>query len=172
MKLFPLLITLLQACIMEALVPTHTSNYSSFQLLFLFRSLCLRNMATPLQIGDTFPDILAAKNAIHGFMASNAESFKTAHSDKTRVILLCKLEGCLFRIRAFDTKKRGVTITHLVPHSCSPSTHYTSSAALCHIFCHIIEQQLLIIQGSPQSRFSQMRGFSSLTRSHINRPIG
>jgi hypothetical protein len=63
-------------------------------------------------------------------MASNAESFKTAHSDKTRVILLCKLEGCLFRIRAFDTKKRGVTITHLVPHSCTPSsTHYTSSAA-------------------------------------------
>jgi MULE transposase domain/MuDR family transposase len=86
-------------------------------------------MAIPLQIGDTFPDILAAKNAIHSFMASNAESFKTAHSDKTRVILLCKLDGCLFRIRAFDTKKRGVTITHLVPHSCSPATHYTSSAA-------------------------------------------
>jgi hypothetical protein len=86
-------------------------------------------MATPLQIGDTFPDILAANNPIHGFMASDAESFKKAHSDKTRVILLCKLEGCLLRIRAFDTKKRGVTITHLVPHSCFPSTHYTSSAA-------------------------------------------
>ena len=41
-------------------------------------------MAIPLQIGDTFPDILAAKNAIHSFMASNAESFKTAHSDKIR----------------------------------------------------------------------------------------
>jgi hypothetical protein len=66
-------------------------------------------MATHLQIGDTFPDILAAKNAIDGFMASNAESFKTTYSDKTRVILLCKLEGYLFRIRAFDTKKRGVT---------------------------------------------------------------
>src|ERR1700709_490174 len=42
---------------------------------------------------------------------------------------------------------------------------------LYRIFCHIIEQQLLIIRGLPQSRFSQMRGFSSLTRSHINRPI-
>ena len=86
-------------------------------------------MAIPLQLRDTFPDILATKNAIHGFMASNAKSFKIAHSNKTRVILLCKLDGYLFRIRAFDTKKRGVTITHLVPHSYSPSTHYTSLAA-------------------------------------------
>src|ERR1700733_12233566 len=116
MNLLPLLITLLQACIMEALVPTHTSNCPSLQLLFLFRSLCLRNMATPLQIGDTFPDILAAKNAIHGFMASNAESFKTAHSDKTRVILLCKLDGCSFRIRGFYKKKMRVSHSPLGPH--------------------------------------------------------
>jgi hypothetical protein len=95
-------------------------------------------MTIPLQIGDTFPDILAAKNTIHGFMASNTKSFKTAYSDKTRVILLYKLEGCLFRIRAFDTKKRGVTITHLVPHSCSLSTHYTSLAtnALLYLLPH------------------------------------
>jgi hypothetical protein len=55
-------------------------------------------MAIPLQIKDIFPDIFAAKNAIHGFIASNAKSFKTACSDRSRVILLFKLDGCLFKI--------------------------------------------------------------------------
>jgi hypothetical protein len=92
-------------------------------------------MATPLQIGDVLHEILAAKSAIHRYMASTAESFRTAYSNKTRVILLCKVEGCLFRIRAFNTEKRGVTITHLVPHYC---THYTSSAvnALSFLLLH------------------------------------
>lgn len=58
---------------------------------------------------------MAAKNAIHGFIANNARSFRTAHSDKTRVILLCKFDSRLFRIRAFDTKKRGVTGLVILP---------------------------------------------------------
>jgi hypothetical protein len=79
-----------------------------------------------LQIGDTFPDIAAAKLAIKDYIAINSESSKTVYSDKLRVLLVCKSKECTFRIRALDSKKRGVLITQLQPHICSPATHYNT----------------------------------------------
>lgn len=78
-----------------------------------------------LQIGDTFPDITTAKLAISGYVAANSETSKTAASDKTRLQLVCKSkEECTFRIRVIESKKKGFSITHLMPHICSPATHY------------------------------------------------
>lgn len=77
-----------------------------------------------LQIGDIFPDITTAKLAIKAFVAANGETSKTIKSDKTRILLACKSEYCGFRIRVIDSKKKGVSITHLEPHTCSPATHY------------------------------------------------
>jgi hypothetical protein len=77
-----------------------------------------------LQLGDVFPDITTAKLAIKAFVAANGETSKTVKSDKTRVLLACKSNSCGFRIRAINSKKKGVSITHLEPHSCNPATHY------------------------------------------------
>lgn len=77
-----------------------------------------------LHIGDTFLDISAAKLAIQTFVANNKETSKTLHSDKTRISLGCKESTCEFRIWAIDSKRRGVYITHLTPHTCNPATYY------------------------------------------------
>jgi hypothetical protein len=77
-----------------------------------------------LQLGDVFPDITTAKLSIKAFVADNGETSRTVKSDKTRVLLACKSNSCGFRIRAINSKKKGVSITHLEPHSCNPATHY------------------------------------------------
>lgn len=70
------------------------------------------------------PDITTAKLAIKAFVADNGETSRTVKSDKTRVLLACKSNSCGFCIRAINSKKKGVLITHLEPHSCNPATHY------------------------------------------------
>ena len=77
-----------------------------------------------LQIGDIFPDIASAKQAIKTFVAANGETSRIVKSDQIRVLLVCKSEDCGFRIWAINSKKKGVSITHLEPYTCSPATHY------------------------------------------------
>src|SRR5882757_3853363 len=77
-----------------------------------------------LQIGDVFPNITSAKQAIKAFVAANGETSRTVKSDQIRVLLVYKSEDCRFRIRAINSKKKGVSITHLEPYTCSPATHY------------------------------------------------
>ena len=77
-----------------------------------------------LQIGDVFPDIASAKQAIKAFVAANGETSRTVKSDQIQVLLVCKSTDCGFRIRAINSKKKGVLITHLEPHTYSPATHY------------------------------------------------
>lgn len=81
-----------------------------------------------LHVGTTFDSITEAKAAIKAFVADAAESWKTTHSDKERFNIVCKQQrSCAFRIRVTNSKKKGVSITHLQPHSCNPTGHLTAS---------------------------------------------
>ena len=71
----------------------------------------------PLQVGNTFPSIQAAKDAIKTVLAEAQESWKATHSDKTRSNIICKDITCNFRIRVIWSKRNGVCITHIIPHS-------------------------------------------------------
>src|SRR5882757_11117039 len=79
-----------------------------------------------LQVGDVFPDIASAKLAIKAYITTSGKTSKTVYSNKIRVVLIYKSKDYSFRIRAIDSKKKGVSITHLEPHIYSPATHYTA----------------------------------------------
>ena len=84
--------------------------------------------STSLFIGQSFLDIKAAKEAIKHSLAEAQESWKTTHSDKTRFNIICiDTRNCNFRIRVVETKKNGVCITHLTPHSYGPATHFKAT---------------------------------------------
>jgi hypothetical protein len=79
-------------------------------------------------VGTTFDNITEAKLAIKAFIAGAAESWKSTHSDKERFHIVCKQQrSWAFRIRATNSKRKGVSITHLQPHSCSPTGHSRAS---------------------------------------------
>jgi len=81
-----------------------------------------------LHVGTTFNTIIEAKIAIKAFIADAAESWKSTHSDKERFNIICKQQrNCTFRIRVINSKKKGISITHLQPHSCNPSGHSRAS---------------------------------------------
>jgi hypothetical protein len=81
-----------------------------------------------LYIGTTFDTIVEAKAAIKVFMADSSESWKSTHSDTKRFNIICKQQrSCSFRIRATNSKRRGVSITYIQPHSCNPIGHSGAS---------------------------------------------
>ena len=81
-----------------------------------------------LHVCTTFDTIIEAKIVIKAFIADAVESWKSTHSDKERFDIVCKQQrSCTFRIRATNSKKKGITITHLQPHSCNPSGHSRAS---------------------------------------------
>ena len=107
---------------------THTRIISLiiYYLLFiLFYSTIPLNMS--LQVGSTFPSIQTAKDTIKTVLAEAQESWKATHSDKTRFNIICKETTCNFRIRVTQSKRNGVCITHNIPHSCGPATHFTAT---------------------------------------------
>jgi hypothetical protein len=77
-------------------------------------------------VGDKFPSIEAAREAISRYILNKGESYKVYKSDKTRYILICRDSHCKFRIRASNSKKDRVSITKLDAYSCTPATHYNS----------------------------------------------
>lgn len=81
-----------------------------------------------IHVGTTFDNIIEAKTIIKAFVADAAESWKSTHSDKERFNIVCKQQrSCAFRIRATKSKKKGVSITHLQPHTCNPTSHSRAS---------------------------------------------
>jgi hypothetical protein len=73
---------------------------------------------------DTFATIAEARNAINRHVLDDGESYQVYKTDSKRYILVCKDKICSFKIRAWCTKKTGVTITQLKPHICSPIVYY------------------------------------------------
>jgi hypothetical protein len=62
----------------------------------------------PLKLGNTFLSIQDAKDTIKTVLAEAQESWKAAHSDKTRFNIICKDVTCNFRIRVSQIKRNGV----------------------------------------------------------------
>lgn len=77
-----------------------------------------------LTVSDQFPAMEDARRAINRHVLDEGESYKVYRSDSRRHIIICKDPVCKFRIRASLLKKKGVVITILIPHSCSPAIHY------------------------------------------------
>jgi hypothetical protein len=79
---------------------------------------------------DTFATIAEAYDAINRHVLNNGESYRVYKTDLKRYILVCKDKICSFAIRAWCTKKTGVTITQLKPHTCSPTVYYKNRQSL------------------------------------------
>jgi hypothetical protein len=73
---------------------------------------------------DTFATIAEARDAINCFVLDDSKSYQVYKTDSKCYILVCKDKTCSFAIRAWCTKKTGVTITQLKPHTCSPTVYY------------------------------------------------
>lgn len=83
--------------------------------------------STSITISQSFSSLAAAKAAIKQAISEQHESFVIDYSDKTRFRVICpqRLQSnCDFQVRATDSRKHGVTITHTKPHTCSPATHF------------------------------------------------
>ena len=83
--------------------------------------------SSSIEVGTSFPTIVAAKDAIKTVLAEAQELWRTTYSDKQRFNIVCKEASCKFRVRVIDSKRNGVCITHNTPHSYSPATHFAAT---------------------------------------------
>ena len=126
-----------------------------------------------LQIGQRFPSIAAAKAAIKTFIADQHESFKTSYSDKTRYRIICTNNSCEFQIRVADSKKNGILLTHLKPHTCNPGTHF--SATNTHSLAYLLSHHRAAVIDNPNITVKQIQSNERLhiyTAFRINKPTG
>jgi hypothetical protein len=90
-----------------------------------------------VKLGDHFPAVSAAREAIREFVLHNGESYRTVQSDKMRYTICCKDSNCKFRIRAnLASKKQEAVIIVFTEHTCSPAIYYKSkqSQSVCYLF--------------------------------------
>ena len=81
--------------------------------------------STYIAIGQSFPSLEAAKAAIKQAISEQHASFIVDYSDKTRFRIVCPQKPqCNFQVRATNSKRNGILITHVIPHTCSPATHF------------------------------------------------
>ena len=78
---------------------------------------------------DTFVSIAEAREVINRHVLDDGKSYRVYKSDSKRHILVCKDKSCSFEIRVWCTKKTGVTITQMKPHTCRPTVHYKNKQA-------------------------------------------
>jgi hypothetical protein len=117
-----------------------------------------------LHIGTTFDTIIEAKIAIKAFVADAAESWKSTHSDKERFNIICKQSRtCSFRIRVTNSKKKGVSITHLQPHSCNPAGHHSHSrASNTNSLEYLVPHHRAIVRDNPKISAVQIQSLERL----------
>ena len=114
-----------------------------------------------LQVGTTFNNIAEAKLAIKTFVANAAESWKATHCDKKRFNIVCKQQRtCSFRIRAIDSKKKGVSITHMESHSCSSGSHF--SALNTRSLEYLIPHHQVAVRDNPKISAKQIQSSERL----------
>ena len=81
--------------------------------------------STYIAIGQSFSSLEAAKATIKQAISEQHESFIVDYSDKTRFRIVCPQKPqCNFQVRATNSKRNGISITHVLPHTCSPATHF------------------------------------------------
>jgi len=96
-----------------------------------------------MERGDQFETIQVAKEAINRYVLDNGESFKVKRLDKKQYHIICKEHSCGFSIRAATSSKEVVSITSVMPHTCSPAIHYNNRHA--HAVSYLIEHHHTII---------------------------
>ena len=79
-----------------------------------------------VSVGDKFPLIKAAREAISRYVLNKGELYRVYKSDKTRYIVICRDSECKFRIRASKLKKDRASIIKLNLYSYTPATYYNS----------------------------------------------
>src|SRR5208282_483693 len=82
-----------------------------------------------LSVGDEFPTMNDARNAIRDYALDDGDSFKVYKSDTNRHIVICNDAHCSFRIRASVLQSSTIRITIMNPHSCSPATRFDNMQA-------------------------------------------
>jgi len=108
-----------------------------------------------VQVGDIFPSMEAARNAVQQHILDDGESYKTSKSDKKRSILLCKDSQCTFRVRISNIKKKGYTITKFDPHTCRPVVYYSNKRS--HSVKYLIEHHRASILNNRHITAAQIR---------------
>lgn len=107
----------------------HSCQYITTTTVLLSHCLAVANMPVQLELGQTFPTILSARDTINRSVIDNGESYKI-HTSNARVhIVQCRDKhnsGCNFYIRASLSNKTGIVsiVTLRSYHSCSPQVHY------------------------------------------------
>ena len=85
------------------------------------------NQSSVLDVGQTFPTIEAARDAVHAATVAQGLSFKVKSSDQRRFIAICRAKEstrCPFFLRiAFQARIGKVVLRKLVPHTCSVTSH-------------------------------------------------
>ena len=82
-----------------------------------------------VNVGDQFDSMVEARDAVWRFILDDGELYgygPGSKLDKKRTIMTCKETTCKFRIRIIAGKK-GVKVTKMLPHTCTPVTHYKST---------------------------------------------
>jgi hypothetical protein len=77
-----------------------------------------------LAIGDKFPNIKEAREAINRSILNDGELYKVYKSDPKHYILQYKERSCTFSIQTAFSKKNSISITKIRPHCCRPTVYY------------------------------------------------
>ena len=67
-------------------------------------------VAIMVKLGDHFPTIATAREAIRQFVLYNIKSYKTESSDKRHYAISCKNSSCKFGIRANLARKKNEAV--------------------------------------------------------------
>jgi hypothetical protein len=126
-------------------------------------------------IGDTFPSIPAAREAVNRWLLDEGLYYHVAKSKKSSVYeLSCLAErGCTFHIKVWNTVAKGPKLTQLSLHTCFPDTHYDNKANLVirsNISSFTIAPPSLIIDVSSSNRLSPRSSLPTVIELAISKP--
>jgi hypothetical protein len=124
--------------------------------------------STYIAIGQSFSSLEAAKAAIKQAISEQRESFIVDYSDKTRSRIVCPQNPqCNFQVRATNSKRNGISMTHVIPHTCSPGTHFHARNTQAVQF--LLPHHRASVVGNPRNSIKQIQ---SNERLQFNNKIG
>jgi hypothetical protein len=136
--------------------PPQLKFKNSFFGIYLFEAIRKSSLQTypytsctvkMIQVGNTFPSMQAACEAIQRYVLNDGESYKSEKAEKKRYRLICKDANCTFCIWVFNLDKKGPTVTIYNLHTCSPAIHYKNKNA--HLVKYLIEHHCSLVIDNP-----------------------
>lgn len=85
----------------------------------------------PFEVGDTFPTLKEAQQALLRHMAHHKLSYRVKKSESNRYIAVCRSgDSCTFYVRlSWRNREQNAAIATYRPHTCNPETHDNWPAA-------------------------------------------